>query len=265
MKTYYIKTFLIGLFTVLVFTSCEKVIDLNIKNTEPKVVIEAMITNELKNHEIYLSRTLNFDENTEKEGIVGAQVFVKDDLGNSFNFADHGGGVYISPRFRGFSGRTYTLTVTHQGKTYTAQSKMPLQVSINFLIQTQSTFFNETRNAIEVNYNDPIDQENYYYFRTMVNGISRNKLYVESDRFTNGKEVKNVLYFDDPELLAGDQVNVRMYTIDPKVFRYLYTIAAIEGSSGPPTAPANPDSNISSGALGYFSASTVSQVSIVLR
>ncbi|RZK48256.1 MAG: DUF4249 domain-containing protein [Pedobacter sp.] len=245
--------------------SCEKVVDLNLNKTDPKIVIEALLSNELKGHQFYISRSLNFNENTTREGLTGAQVKLQDNLGNTFNFMDHGEGVYQSPRMRGVPGRTYTLTVNFQGKIFTAISKMPEQVNIDLLTQTESTFFNETRNAIEVTFKDPPNQVNYYYFRTYVNGEPRSKLYVESDRFTNGKEVKHVLYFDEPDLIAKDQVRVQLYTIDATVFRYLYTIDAIDGSSGPPTAPANPVSNLSSGALGYFSASTVSEKFIVLR
>ena len=60
---------------------------------------------------------------------------------------------------------------------------------------------------------------------------------------------------DVNKLAAGDSLRVEMQNIDPGVYEYFRTLNLIL-SSNPvvTTTPANPKSNFSGGALGYFSA-----------
>ncbi len=81
----------------------------------------------------------------------------------------------------------------------------------------------------------------------------------------DGKEVKNNIYIDEPDLVVGNVVRIQMLTIDENVYRYLFSITQITGNGGPPTAPANPTSNFNNEALGYFSASTSTEQTITIE
>jgi len=251
----------------LILSSCQKVIDLNLDQTSPKLVIEATITNNFIQHSVSLSETVSFDASTRKMPVSGAVVVLNDENGSVIRFTEQGQnpGQYRSPYFRGIPGRKYTLNVTVNGKTYTASSVMPSPVPIESLNLVNMSFFGEIRKMIEVNYMDPAGEANYYYSRIWVNDIRRDQFFVDSDRFTNGREVKNTLFIDEPYLKNGDEVSVQMFTIDEHVYRYLYSITQITGNGGPPTVPTNPVSNFNHGALGYFSASTVSQMRITIK
>lgn len=257
------RKLLIILFAVL-FSSCEKVIDLNLENTERKVVIEAIFTDILTRHEITISSTANFNESNTKIPISGALVTIKEENGATFTFTESTPGTYISARTRGIPGRKYTLTVTVNGKTYTAVSEMPMRVPIKSIGQAELTFFNDTRKIIELNYKDPLNIANYYYNRVFVNGVKRENFSVDSDRFNDGKDVKNTIFIDKPYLVKGDAVRVQMLTIDENIYRYLFSITQITGNGGPPTTPANPISNFNNGALGFFSASSATEESMVI-
>lgn len=251
---------------VVVLTSCEKVIDLNLDQTTPKIVIEGILTNLNTNHLVSISNTKNFDEDNTRAVISGAVIKVTDQNGQTITFTEQGkSGNYYSTRFRGVPGRTYTLSVTTNGQTYTATSKMPLPVPIRSLTQVELSFFGETRKLVEVNYLDPANIENFYYTKLYVNNIKRGSLDVSSDRFNDGKAVKNATFVSDPDLETGDKVKIQLLTIDENVFKYLFSLSQITGNGGPPTTPANPTSNFSNGALGYFSASTLSTDSLVIK
>ena len=57
-----------------------------------------------------------------------------------------------------------------------------------------------------------------------------------------------------------------MNCIDQAVFTYLNELLQISGTNGfSSPAPANPDSNISGGVLGYFSANTVSSKTVEIH
>jgi len=249
----------------IVLSSCEKVIDLDLAKTEPKIVIESIVTDLNTRHTVAISTTTNFESDNTKVPVANATVVLKTGSGLTINFTEQSPGNYISSRYRGVPGEKYTLTVTADGKSYSATSVMPLPVPIKSLEQIEISFFGETRKAVQVNYKDPAGAVNFYNNRVFVNNIKRGDYYLDSDRFNNGNEVKNTLYIDEPDLVAGDLVRVQMLTIDENVYKFLFSITQITGNGGPPTVPANPTSNFNNGALGYFSASTSSEATITIK
>lgn len=251
---------------VVVLTSCEKVIDLNLDQTTPKIVIEGILTNLNTNHLVSVSNTKNFEQDNTRTVVSGAVIRVADENGQTITFTEQGkSGNYYSTRFRGVPGRRYTMSVTANGQTYTATSRMPLPVPIRSLTQVELSFFGETRKLVEVNYLDPANIENFYYTKLYVNNVKRGSLDISSDRFNDGKAVKNATFVSDPDLETGDKVKIQLLTIDENVFRYLFSLSQITGNGGPPTTPANPTSNFNNGAVGYFSASTLSTDSLVIK
>jgi len=245
--------------------SCEKVIDLNLETTTPKIVIEGIFTDLNVRHTVSISSTVDFDASNAKQPVSGATVSLKEENGPTIIFTEQGPGNYISTRYKGIPGKKYTLTVISKGQTYIATSIMPLAVPIKSLNQTELSFFGETRKFVQVNYQDPAGIPNFYYNRLFVNKFKRSTFYLESDRFNDGKLVKNTIFNDEPDLVIGDTVRVQMLTIDQNVYKYLFSITQINGNGGPPTAPANPTSNFNNGALGYFSASTLTTDSLIIK
>lgn len=256
---------LLILFLALLCSSCEKVIDLSLGITEPKIVIEAIFTDINTRHVVNISKTVNFDESNTKIPVTGALVTIKEENGPTLTFTEPSPGNYSSVRYKGVPGKKYTLSVTVDGKTYAASSIMPTTVPIKSLSQAELTFFGTKRKFVQLNYIDPIGIPNYYYNRVFVNGVKREDFSVESDRFNDGKEVKNTIFIDEPDLVPGDVVIVQFLTIDVNVYKYLFSITQITGNGGPPTTPANPNSNFNNGALGFFSASSSTEANIVIE
>ena len=255
----------VSILATTIFSGCEKVIDLKLENTTPNIVIEASITDANKSQVVWLSQTINFEASTKKIPLTGAKVEVKEEGGTTLNFVERQPGVYTSIIYKGIPGKKYTTTITANGKNYTAVSVMPYPVEIESLSQTELTFFGTKRKFIVVNYNDPQGIPNFYNIRISVNGLKRNSYYVESDRFNDGKPVKNNIFTEEPDLVTGDTVSVEFQCIDENVYRYLFSITQITGNGGPPTSPANPDSNFNNGALGYFNACTSRKAQIIIK
>lgn len=108
---------------LLIATACVEPYALQTKNFDDALVIEATITNEMKHQEIRITHTFRFEDDgpaTEN----GANVFVEDDQGNSFDF-EFADSTYISTTpFQAQPGRSYRLTIeTTSGKTYTSTSE----------------------------------------------------------------------------------------------------------------------------------------------
>ncbi|OAQ41904.1 hypothetical protein A5893_01945 [Pedobacter psychrophilus] len=254
---YYLSAFII-----LAFSSCEDVIDLNLDNSEPQIVIEANVVNNQDYQIVKISKTKKFTDNNTTEPLSGATVVVKEDGGGTYNFTQLSPGVYKSGFFIGKPTLKYTIQVSTNGKTYTATSTMPQPVTLDSLTVIELSFFNSKNKFIQVNFKDPVNIKNQYNYVISVNDSLRNAYYPEEDRFNDGKLIKNTLFTSDPELKTDDKVTIDFQCIDNNIYRYFFAITQINGNGGPPTAPSNPPSNFDNGALGYFSAHTMQLMSV---
>ncbi|WP_157273978.1 DUF4249 domain-containing protein [Pedobacter sp. BAL39] len=242
---------------MVLFGSCEKVIELDLKNADPVVVIDGGVSDFNGNQVVRVSRTYEFTEPNRFNGAAGAKVVLTNDAGMTWNYTEVSTGVYQSTRFRGRPGITYTLDVTLDGKTYTASSKMPEKVILDSLTFKQFDVFGSISSYIAVNYNDPPGIQNQYRNVLRAKGKVEDDS-VNEDRFDDGNKVSNVIFYELDELMSGDSVRVEFQCIDRNVYKYFYSMGQNSGSGGPPVSPSNPPTNFSNGALGVFSAYTSS-------
>lgn len=249
-------------FVILVFSSCKDVIDLNLGNVSPQIVIEANVVNNQNYQIVRISKTKKFSDNNDSEPIIGASVIIEEEGTRTYNFTQLSPGVYKSGFFIGKPDLKYTIKVTINGKTYAATSTMPKVVNLDSLTVTEVSFFSKKNKFVQVNFKDPVNIKNQYNYVITVNDSLRNAYYVDEDRFNDGKTVKNTLFTSNPDLKSGDIVKVDFQCIDYNIYRYFFAITQITGNGGPPTAPSNPPTNFDNGALGYFSAHTAQLMSI---
>lgn len=247
-----------------IFSSCEKVIDPDLKKSDPVVVIEANLSDLSESHVVKVSKTIAFDQPNVFTVLRGAKVVLTSSTGQTVTFPEVTDGSYRSPRFRGVSGVTYTLQVTVEGKAYIAKSTMPRAVRADSIGFKKLTFFGKSNVYPVIYYNDPGNSQDQYRFVMRVN----NKQIIEhvsEDRFNNGNTTSDLITFDGDGVVIGDKLDLEMQCIDRNVFKYYYTISQVDGEGGPPVAPSNPDSNFSNGALGIFSAHTKSLYTITYK
>jgi hypothetical protein len=240
------------------FTSCEKVIDLELKDSEPVIVIYADIDDESDNQYVRISKTYSFTEPNKFNAVTGARVIVTNQTGGVINFSEISPGVYQSPRFRGRSGVRYTLDVTAEGQKYTAVSTMPEKVFLDSLNFREISFFGKTSSYLVANFQDPAGVQNQYRYLLSVKSKVVEDVVTE-DRFNDGNKVANTIFHELDDLEPGDAIELDLQCIDRNVYRYYYAFGQNLGEGGPPVAPANPPSNISNGALGIFSVHTSSK------
>lgn len=248
------------LFIALLFTSCEKVIDLDYKGNQSRIVIEGNIDNEAGPYLIKITKSIGLSESGAYPAIDNAVVTISDDSGNSETLTPQGSGVYSTTMLEGIEGRTYTLTVETEGQTYTAQSTMPQHVPFDSIKVEEVTIGGDIEYQLIPVYKDPIAKGNNYRFVLSVNNKLFNQHLIQTDEIKNGLINTLRLEIDDEDikLKPGDSVAIKMQCIDKNV-QLFYTTLALMTDSGPGggTTPNNPPGNISNGALGIFSAHTV--------
>src|SRR5687767_7721436 len=101
------------------FTACEKVIDIEVRESDIQYVVEGVITNEPGTCYVYLSRSRPFNADNNFEQVSGAVVSIKDN-GQEMVLAETRPGVYASAALTGTPGHRYDLSVTINNQVLTA-------------------------------------------------------------------------------------------------------------------------------------------------
>jgi len=247
------------LLLTLLVTACEKVVDLDYRGNQSKIIIDGNITDKDGPYFVKITRSIPLTETGSYPGIDNAMVAIADDAGNKEVLVMQGGGVYKTVLIEGVEGRTYTLTVQIEDQTYTAQSTMPRHVAFDSVKVDEIKVAGDIeRNLIPI-YKDPIEFGNNYRFVLTVNDKRINQHLVQNDDVKNGlvNTFKLEINDDDLKLKSGDVVDVEMECIDKNVALFYTTLALISDSGpGGGTTPSDAPGNISNGALGLFSAHT---------
>jgi len=253
----------------LVLISCEKVIPVTLNDADKKYVIEGSITNEPTQCVVSVTQTKSFNENNDFPGIGGAAVTITDNGGTPIALEESSPGKYTSVALNGTPGHVYSLSVVINGHSFTASSTMPSPVHMDSIYVEDQIIFGDSTRTVNVQYQDPAVKGNAYHFIQYKNGEKEKPVFVTNDDNTNGKVVSTQLMtydnsVDDNKLREGDTVTVIMESIDTPVYGYWFGINAATGQSDSAT-PTNPVSNITGGALGYFSAHTSQKQMMVVE
>jgi hypothetical protein len=258
MKTAWIRWLVVA----LLIASCKKVINVDIHNVSPQVVIVGEVTNVTGPYKVSISKSVNFSDSNNFPPVSGAGVIIYDQFGLRDSLTESSPGIYSThPFWTGNPGYLYTLDVHINGVEYKANSVMPVQVPLDSV----GFFFDNTRGKNTIiepipYYQDPPGIRNYYQFKEAINGHPINKIFIFDDRFSDGKYIHEPLFDDSSytHMQPGDILDLSMYCIDSATYGYLSTLQDVSGNSGfQSVTPANPNTNFSGGALGYFSAHTI--------
>lgn len=254
-----------------IFVSCTKVINFELPEDKNNfLVVEGTITSEKKQHKIILSRTTSYYDPQPKLGVTGADVSVSDGS-NTYIFHDMNDGTYLSDTISFTPLRTYTLNIKlKSGESYTAQEYMDKVASIDSISYKKTNDpFHPSRKVYELYLwaqEDP-EQGDYYLWNFYVNyewiNNDLNELSFTHDEFINGSYINGLKIYDlDTTLIINDSNYVKVDMLSISKGYYNFIIAAMletDWRGGPfDGPPANVPTNLSNGAIGYFSASDVS-------
>ncbi len=258
------------LLLLIAASACQKVIDVELNTSPSQLVIEGSITTRTAMPTVTITRSVPYTQPNAYPTVNGAKVVLTDNSGRSWLATETSPGKYSLPSMRGVPGATYTLRVTVASVTYTASSTMPQPVKLDSLRLKTFTFGGNESSQVEVHYHDPVDRVNQYQFIVRVNKVQVKSVFAENDRFTNGKDVTSILFYqtdvEEEKIRSGDTVDVEMLCIDEKLFDYWFTLMQqADNGPGGGVTPSNPPSNFDNGALGYFSAHTTETKAIVIK
>ncbi|HEY5367495.1 MAG TPA: DUF4249 family protein [Hanamia sp.] len=255
MRSYKIIYLLASMLLTFSFWGCKKVIDVDLKNAATQLVITGEVNNRPGPYHVNISQSVNFSSDNTFPPVSGAFVTI---TGNGLvdTLTEKTPGDYTTRLFTGVPGFTYQLYVETGGHVYTATSTMPQPVHLDSITFVEGGLSNDIYPV--VNFQDPAGVANFYKFKESVKGEAfpdgRGNA-VFDDQFSDGRYINLTLYStDSSDIKSGMKLTVEMNCVDENVYNYLNGLLQISSPGSP--SPGNPPSNISGGALGYFSANT---------
>ncbi|MEI7594745.1 MAG: DUF4249 domain-containing protein [Bacteroidota bacterium] len=272
MKSYYINICLF-LIAIFVFTSCEERIDIKLKDSDKRIVVEGSITTETKAHKVIITESSSYFYNQVAPVVSGATVTISDNLGNVFPLTEipsNSGIYYTDANVKGIAGRTYTLKITNvdidkNGKTeeYTASDLLKPVLTLDTIsFELIDSIKYPPIYAINGWGQEPSTTGDYYVWKYYKNGIlesdTLDELAFSDDNMVNGNYLPGFTIFAGAAL-PGDTITVETISATKGYFDFIISFMIEtrwnQGGIGGP--PANVKTNISNGGLGWFNASDV--------
>ncbi|MBK0402791.1 DUF4249 domain-containing protein [Adhaeribacter sp. BT258] len=266
-------TYLFSAFLILLLSGCETVVDLELEQSEPRLSVEAIVTDQQDLNYVKLAMSGPYGKNTETLPVRDAQVNLTDNTGEKITFTHQENGLYKpASTFKGIANRLYTLTIIANGQTYTASSLLPEVPQVDTVgyryVETKTDPFSRKDGYyLSLAFQDAPEVNNYYKIDLIRNGKLLQKdasdILVTDDRLFNGAHVMDEV---NTTFSQGDEVTLNLLSLTKEACEYYRAISALQGQGGLfGRNPANLPTNISNGAVGFFSASAVSGKTVQIK
>jgi hypothetical protein len=280
-----IKNLLFLLLVLSLASRCTEPIDVKLDSAYSRLAVEGYITTDTARQKVRLIRSGDYFYNKPAEPVSDALVSISDgDNTVILHENSDDPGIYLTdPGYYGIPGKTYTLNISRvdidndgEMEEYTASSELrPVNpIDSIHLENLKGTDFN-IYEVLVFAWDPPAT--NFYAFRILRNGNlvtdSLHELIVQDDVFFNGNYANGIpaQFLDQSEkdeiIQPGDTITLEINGITEEYYNFI-----IEAQSeifyqspifsGP---PANISSNISNGALGFFTAYSAARSSVILK
>ena len=274
MKNHYTNIILAALLSASL-TSCEEVISIDLNTASPRLTVTAIVTDQPGPYEVVLSKTESyFSSNDLFTAVRSAVVTISDDAGNSEILPETVPGTYLTSALQGVNGRTYHLKIVAENQTYEADSYLPYPIALDSVISQKVT---TTTHKVSSNsyylkcmFEDPVGSADYYRVESTVASTDTlaSVYQIYSDQVTDGQKI--IFPLLRPTFILGDTALVELYHINTSNYDYFKTANNIlrnkKGPMAAASAPqANPLTNISGGAMGYFGTFAVSRKRVIIK
>lgn len=236
-----------------VFFSCTEKFDVELDSSYSRLVVQGSISDELKNHQVIITKSADYFSDDPAPKVTGATVFISDGDTN-YSLTEIEDGIYQTDSIAGIPGKTYTLSINAKDKEYTASCKLnycaPMD-SINFGYYDYGDFYEveDTILSILLNAQEPETPNNFYLWNVYKNGVLETDTLQEKtvydDEFVNGNYMYD-LEVQWIEAKHNDTITLEMYSVTEEFSDYYYQVMDVTvwnmGPLGGP--PANPVGNI---------------------
>ncbi|WP_452222987.1 DUF4249 domain-containing protein [Lacinutrix chionoecetis] len=225
------------LISLFITTSCQDVIEVEVPNAPPRLVIDASLNWFEATSGAYQTIKLSLSApffNNQIPQATGADVYVTDTQNTIYNFIDsNNNGTYECFTFIPQLNETYTINITYNNETYTGTETMKSVTQIDYVEQNNEGGFTGDEIEIKAFYTDPADQENYYFFEFKEEFETNPYLDVYDDEFTNGNQI--FAFYTNPDTQVGNQIAIKNYGVSRQFYEFMFLLLqqTSEGGGGP--------------------------------
>lgn len=233
--------------------SCEKRIDIAFDNGPELLVVEADLDNSSAQHMIYLHRNAAYMDTLPPAPITDAHIRVLTEAGESFEFNyNEQQQAYINDQMPIVEAKKYTLKIKWHETTYEASDVVQTMVLINDVTMTKESILGAQFNTITMHVEDPEDQANYYKYSILIGDQPPRFVGIFNDQHNNGNTLSHHIRYESIAALADTEIKIKLQLVSFDNYKYW---DQIKNNTPFSIVPLQPASNISHGALGYFSVS----------
>lgn len=237
---------------------------------EPQIIIEGVINDIDDQCIIKITKTTDYFNPETNPTVSGALIKLTDDKGQTEIFTEIEPGIYTENSLLGKPNSSYTLEVVSEGKEYSAQANIPNKVaidSVSYYYNPLSLLFDEGY-VLSCHFSDPENIRNYYRYKAYnINDVSeaKNRELIDNDDLFNGNDA--TWTWESESFQFNDTIVVELYTLDKLAYDYYKTLFSLTGEGALifGSTPANPETNLNNGALGFFGGFTISRDTIVIQ
>jgi len=284
---------LLPAFCLLVFSlfvSCTAPIDIRTRDSEPVIVIYGCLTNEFTNQSIRITRSSPYFYNEENPAVTDAKVRVTSSNGREYSFLyDTNGYYYSQRRFSVVPGVTYHLSVEVDDELYQAETTTLPAVPADSIHIKYIDIMGFGHYSMNLYVQEPYETEDFYLFKFTINdSISNDKVsefIISDDVMINGAYLygASIYLFEDatdPDLATidrenetygywvspGDHIRLQMMHIEKGYYVFISDCMSEKYGENPffGGPPSNIYTNLSNGAVGYFTSYCIHEKSAVV-
>ena len=270
------KLYILPVLMIMLFSNCEKVVDIEVPSIQPKLIIDAsfeVFFDKIPvnaNTVVKLRLSADYFEETIPT-VTNATVFLTDLSNNTIiNFSDGDADGNYEPLnpFIPIDNVTYELTIIYDNETYKGTATKVKSTPLSKVEQGDKTLFSGEEIELKISFKDNILEENYYLF----NIDFYNFLTIE-DRFFNGTNYNFSYFYEDENIEFPQEIDIKISGITKDYFTYFRVLVDQSGqNSGGPfeTVPSSllgnmiNTTNESNFPLGYFHISETDTFTISL-
>jgi hypothetical protein len=252
--------------SILLLSSCEDVIQLDLETTESRTVIEATLNASSQTATVHISKTNDFYVGTEPERVSGAVITLRSEMGDHYTFSENSPGTYIAENVLASTNESFDLSVEVEEMFYEATAIAPSAADLKEITQSDfpsGPFGDEGAILLSAIWDDPSGTENFYRIRTYVDHTFQADSYtvLTDDIRGDGEEITTPIQkgFDENTI-----VTIELLSTDEAYYDYFFQVASLAGEGANSTTPYNPTGNFSNDALGYFGIFYSSTLSVEL-
>jgi len=272
----YFSALLLFALTISLF-SCEDVIEVEVQNTTPRLVIDAQFNMYTKEQQLRLEGgvRLSFSANyfDEELPVVKDALVTITHLNSGLEYPllfDESIGMFVPDKidFLTDFNSKYELSVLHQGQAYTGSTVFVPVPPILKAVQGTKTLFSGDETEIILSFQDFPEREDFYLY-----DFGQEIYRPIEDRFFQGEEFVFSHFYSSGEVKVGDIITIKAHGVEEQYYNYFNLILTLTDSNGGPfqSLPASSRGNIlnvtqpDNYPLGYFLISESDQKQLLIE